>query len=37
MEPAAILGLVDKSGIEALAAVVRDKLERVRVRVAVAV
>ena len=37
MEPAAILGLVDKPGIEALAAVVREKLERVRVRVAVAV
>lgn len=36
MEPAAILGLVEKSGIEALSALVRDKLERVRVRVAVA-
>ena len=36
MEPAAILGLVEKPGIEALSAMVRDKLERVRLRVAVA-
>lgn len=36
MEPAAILGLVDKPGIEALSAVVREKLELVRIRVAVA-
>ena len=34
MEPAAILGLVDKPGIETLAAMLREKLERVRVRVA---
>lgn len=36
MEPAAILGLVDKPGIEALVAVVRDKLQQVRIQVAVA-
>ena len=36
MEPAAILGLVEKPGVEALVAVVREKLERVRIRVAVA-
>ncbi|HYQ72975.1 MAG TPA: DUF302 domain-containing protein [Gammaproteobacteria bacterium] len=36
MEPEAILGLVDKPGIEALVAVVREKLEHVRIRVAVA-
>ena len=36
MEPAAMLGLVEKPGIEALSALVRDKLERVRIRVAVA-
>ena len=36
MEPAAILGLVEKPGIEALSVLVRDKLERVRIRVAVA-
>lgn len=34
MEPAAILGLVDKPGIEALSAVVRENLELVRIRVA---
>ena len=36
MEPAAILGLVEKPGVEALVAVVREKLERGRIRVAVA-
>ena len=36
MEPAAILGLVDKPGIEVLSAGLREKLEQVRIRVAVA-
>ena len=30
MDPAAVLGLVDKEGVEVLAAEVRDRLERVR-------
>jgi hypothetical protein len=30
MDPAAVLGLVDKEGVEALAGEVRGRLERVR-------